>query len=54
MFDRFYRGRRDEGRGTGLGLAICKGIMDAHGGTIRYEETVGKGATFVCSFPAPP
>jgi two-component system sensor histidine kinase TctE len=51
VFDRFYRGRRDEGQGSGLGLAICRGIMEAHGGAIRHEVTVGGGATFVCSFP---
>ena len=54
VFDRFYRGRRDQGEGTGLGLAICKGIMDAHSGTIRCEPTRGGGATFVCTFPPPP
>jgi signal transduction histidine kinase len=54
VFDRFYRGRRDEGEGTGLGLAICKGIMDAHHGSIRCKATAGGGATFLCTFPPPP
>jgi two-component system CheB/CheR fusion protein len=42
---------RTEG-GTGLGLYICKGIVEAHGGTIRAEsEGRGKGATFVFTLP---
>ena len=37
VFDLFYRvgkGHR-HGKGTGLGLAISRGILEAHGGTIR-------------------
>jgi two-component system, OmpR family, sensor histidine kinase KdpD len=37
VFDLFYRvGKGDrQGKGTGLGLAISRGILEAHGGTIR-------------------
>ncbi len=37
IFDMFYRARAGDAQpaGTGLGLAICKGIVEAHGGTIR-------------------
>ena len=36
VFDKFYRVQRPESvNGTGLGLAICKGIVEAHGGTIQ-------------------
>ncbi len=39
-------------RGTGLGLAITKGIVEAHGGSVRAEsEGEGKGSTFIFSLP---
>ena len=37
--------------GTGLGLAVCRGIIEAHHGTIRIGETEGKGAVFVLDLP---
>jgi two-component system, OmpR family, sensor histidine kinase KdpD len=53
IFDQFYRlkggGKRPEG--TGMGLAICRGIVQAHGGSLRVETTPGGGATFVLSLP---
>ena len=50
IFDRFWQPqqRRD---GVGLGLAIVKGIIDAHGGTIDVESTVGVGTTFRFALP---
>lgn len=43
LFDRFYRGasRRADGRGTGVGLSIAKGFVEAMGGSIRIDPTVG-------------
>ncbi|HSO52415.1 MAG TPA: ATP-binding protein [Actinomycetes bacterium] len=56
VFDQFYRlkggGRRPEG--TGMGLAICRGIVEAHGGTLRVETTPGGGASFVLTLPVAP
>ncbi|MGB8251961.1 MAG: sensor histidine kinase KdpD [Anaerolineaceae bacterium] len=44
VFDKFYRVQRPESvNGTGLGLAICKGIVEAHGGTIHAMNRPGGG-----------
>jgi len=40
--------------GTGLGLPIVKKIVTAHGGTITYQSTAGKGTVFTLTFPANP
>jgi two-component system sensor histidine kinase KdpD len=42
---------RPDHEGTGLGLAIVRSLVRAHSGTVRYEDTPGGGATFVCTFP---
>ena len=42
---------RPDHAGTGLGLAIVRALVVAHGGSVRYEDTPGGGATFVCTFP---
>ncbi|SRR5579875_151744 len=41
-------------KGTGLGLYICKGIVEAHGGTIDAENNpqIEKGASFSFTLPA--
>ena len=54
LFDRFYRVDKARARGkgnSGLGLAICKAIIEGHGGTIRAESELGKGATFIIELP---
>jgi signal transduction histidine kinase len=42
---------RSEKRGAGLGLAICKGIVEAHGGSITARSKQGEGTTFSFSIP---
>lgn len=54
VFDMFYRARAGDSRppGTGLGLAICKGLIEAHGGSIRADEGPGgRGARIVMTLP---
>ncbi len=39
-------------RGQGFGLAVCKRVIEAHGGTISFESTAGRGTEFLIQFPA--
>ncbi len=56
VFDMFYRvDQADAQSGTGLGLAICRGIVEAHGGTIRAESGLhGEGTCILIHLPLPP
>ena len=38
-------------KGIGLGMAICRRIVEAHGGSISVDSTVGKGTTFTLKLP---
>jgi signal transduction histidine kinase len=53
LFERFYRvpGTENVTRGTGLGLCISKSLVEAHGGRMEVESTVGVGTTFTVKLP---
>ncbi len=50
VFDPFFT-TKHVGVGTGIGLAVCRGIVEAHGGTITAENRESGGARFVVTLP---
>jgi two-component system, NtrC family, sensor kinase len=48
VFDPFFTTKE---HGTGLGLALTRQMVEAHGGSLGYEEPTGGGSRFVVTFP---
>lgn len=51
IFDRFYRGKKENASGYGIGLALSKTIITGQGGTITAKNHPGGGALFTIQFP---
>jgi PAS domain S-box-containing protein len=55
VFDMFWQAPGQEvNRGVGLGLPIVRGIVEAHGGRVWAESSLGQGSTFYFTVPAAP
>jgi len=57
VFNRFYRAdksRHTETGESGLGLAIAKALVEAQGGSIDAQSTLGKGTSLRIHLPAHP
>jgi signal transduction histidine kinase len=52
LWERLFRADRSRcQRGLGLGLSFVKAIVEAHGGSVFAESTVGVGSTFGFTLP---
>lgn len=50
VFDRFYRGKKDNASGYGIGLALSKMIITRHNGIITAKNRATGGAIFCIRF----
>jgi signal transduction histidine kinase len=50
IYEPFFSTKRTEDE-TGLGLPIARKIVEAHGGFIKVDSSVGRGSTFTLFFP---
>jgi two-component system sensor kinase FixL len=48
IFHPFFTTKRE---GLGIGLAISRSIVEAHGGSLSYEDRPGRGSTFTVTLP---
>jgi two-component system sensor histidine kinase BaeS len=57
IFERFYRVDKSRARatgGAGLGLAIVKQLVEAQGGRVSVQSTLGQGTTIRFTLPVAP
>jgi two-component system, OmpR family, phosphate regulon sensor histidine kinase PhoR len=54
VFDKFESDVDGDGKLHGLGLPIVRALVEAHGGHVRAESSVGAGTTFRFTLAAPP
>jgi signal transduction histidine kinase len=56
IFDLMYRSphHRNLDKGMGIGLALSKRLVEAHGGILTVQSTLGQGATFRIALPIDP
>lgn len=50
IFDPFFTSK-PQGQGTGIGLSFSLGVVEAHGGRLRLDDSLSSGARFVIEFP---
>lgn len=54
VFDRFYRAphlRESAVPGVGIGLSVCRGLVEAHKGSLTAANRPGGGSVFTVSLP---
>lgn len=52
IFEKYWRATTIQRReGTGLGLFIVKALVEAHGGRVEVESTLGQGSCFAVCLP---
>jgi two-component system, NtrC family, sensor kinase len=51
IFDPFFTTKAGDWSGVGMGLSVVHKTLEDHGGTISVQSEIGKGTTFVLTFP---
>jgi signal transduction histidine kinase len=51
IFERYWHAQPALGGGTGLGLFLARGLVEAHGGRLWFESSVGVGSVFYVTLP---
>jgi len=50
LFERFYKGKNSGKESVGIGLALCRTIINEMNGTIKAENNLEGGASFITRF----